>query len=108
MELDCHGRLDGFKDVYGRMSWDGPAPTITTGCFNPSKGRFLHPTEHRGITMREAALLQGFPGNYSFPVDLGKVRIATMIGNALPPSFVAMHARRLLFSASGAAREDVG
>lgn len=93
--LACHERLDGFKDVYGRMRWDQPAPTITTGCFNPSKGRFLHPEAHRGVTMREAALLQGFPGDYEFPVSLGKVRIATMIGNALPPAFVAAHADQL-------------
>lgn len=94
-QLACHKRWDGFYDVYGRLAWEKPAPTITTGCFNPSKGRFLHPREHRGITMREAALLQGFPPRYSFPVDLGRVRLATMIGNALPPRFVELHARRL-------------
>lgn len=96
MRLECHRNSDGFRDVYGRMAWDKPAPTITTGCFNPSKGRFLHPTAHRGITMREAALLQGFPPEYVFPVDLGRVRLATMIGNALPPSFIEMHAKQLL------------
>ena len=42
-QLDCHKRSDGFKDIYGRMAWDDVAPTITSGCFNPSKGRFLHP-----------------------------------------------------------------
>lgn len=93
--LACHKRSDGFKDVYGRMRWDRPAPTITTGCFNPSKGRFLHPKAHRGVTMREAALLQGFPADYKFPVNLGRVRLATMIGNALPPAFVASHADQL-------------
>src|SRR5260370_28005074 len=36
-QLDCHKSCDGFKDVYGRMAWDKVAPTITTGCFNPSK-----------------------------------------------------------------------
>ena len=90
--LECHKRCDGFKDVYGRMSWDDVAPTLTTGCFNPSKGRFLHPDEDRAITMREAAMLQTFPRKYKFPARLGKVAIATQIGNALPPEFVRRHA----------------
>ncbi|MGB9299792.1 MAG: DNA cytosine methyltransferase [Anaerolineae bacterium] len=93
LQLDCHRRCTGFKDVYGRMAWDHVAPTITSGCFNPSKGRFLHPEEDRGITMREAALLQGFPRGYKFPSTVNKTAIAAMIGNALPPPFVAAHAR---------------
>jgi DNA (cytosine-5)-methyltransferase 1 len=94
--LRCHRKSNGFFDVYGRMSWNDPAPTITTGCFNPSKGRFLHPTANRAITMREAALLQSFPRSYRFPAELGKVKIATMIGNALPPEFIKRHARKFL------------
>jgi DNA (cytosine-5)-methyltransferase 1 len=93
--LSCHEKCDGFKDVYGRMSWNDVAPTITTGCFNPSKGRFLHPRNHRAITMREAALLQGFPKRYKFPRPNSKVALAGMIGNALPPPFIAAHARRI-------------
>lgn len=92
-QLDCHARCNGFYDVYGRMAWDDVAPTITSGCFNPSKGRFLHPQENRAITMREAALLQGFPRRYKFPVVTNKEAIALMIGNALPPPFIAAHAR---------------
>jgi DNA (cytosine-5)-methyltransferase 1 len=79
--------------VYGRMHWNRVAPTITGGCFNPSKGRFLHPTEDRAITLREAALIQGFPSRYKFSPRAGKEAIAAMIGNALPPPFVAAHAR---------------
>ena len=94
-QLDCHKACNGFKDVYGRMAWDRVAPTITTGCFNPSKGRFLHPIRNRAITMREAALLQGFPKGYKFDVRHGKVALALMIGNALPPPFVAAHARSI-------------
>jgi DNA (cytosine-5)-methyltransferase 1 len=93
LQLPCHRRCNGFKDVYGRMSWDGVAPTITTGCFNPSKGRFLHPTRNRAITMREASLLQGFPHGYKFPNTDSKRAVAMMIGNALPPPFIAAHAR---------------
>ena len=96
LKLECHKNSDGFKDVYGRMAWDGPAPTITTGCFNPSKGRFLHPEANRAITMREAALLQSFPKSYKFPATLGKVKVAMMIGNALPPWFIKSHAKQLL------------
>ncbi|MHB9150708.1 MAG: DNA cytosine methyltransferase [Thermoleophilia bacterium] len=92
LQLECHRRCNGFKDVYGRMSWDRPAPTITSGCFNPSKGRFLHPEEDRAVTMREASLLQGFPPDYAFASE-SKIAVALMIGNALPPPFIEAHAR---------------
>lgn len=95
-QLECHKRCNGFKDVYGRMAWRKLAPTITSGCFNPSKGRFLHPEEDRAITMREAALLQGFPRWYKFPTTDNKTAVASMIGNALPPPFIAAHARIVL------------
>lgn len=95
LTLDCHKKSDGFKDIYGRMAWKEPSPTITTGCFNPSKGRFLHPVANRAISIREAALLQSFPLDYKFPAEMGKVRLATMIGNALPPEFIRRHARGL-------------
>jgi DNA (cytosine-5)-methyltransferase 1 len=78
------------------MSWDDLAPTITSGFFNPSKGRFLHPIRNRAITVREAALLQGFPKRYKFNASDGKVALALMIGNALPPPFVAAHARLMV------------
>ena len=94
-QLPCHRKFTGFKDVYGRMAWDSPAPTITSGCHNPSKGRFLHPTEDRAITLREAALLQGFPATYRFPATGGKLALAAMIGNALPPAFVRSHALKV-------------
>jgi DNA (cytosine-5)-methyltransferase 1 len=93
--LACHKRSDGYKDVYGRMEWDSLAPTITSGCINPSKGRFLHPVQNRAITLREAAILQGFPRRYKFDVSHGKEAIALMIGNALPPPFIAAHAKGL-------------
>jgi DNA (cytosine-5)-methyltransferase 1 len=87
-QLRCHRKFDGFNDVYGRMAWDDVAPTITGGCFNPSKGRFLHPHFDRAITLREAALLQTFPRRYRFPVRHGKETLSLMIGNALPPKFI--------------------
>lgn len=91
--LKCHKKLgSGFRDVYGRMSWDHPSPTITGGCINPSKGRFIHPTQNRAITLREAALLQTFPSRYKFLLHRGIYPAAQMIGNALPPEFIRRHA----------------
>jgi DNA (cytosine-5)-methyltransferase 1 len=87
-QLKCHeGENVGFNDVYGRLRWDDYSTTITGGCLNPSKGRFLHPEEDRCITAREAALLQSFPPDYKFPVNISKTQIALLIGNALPPKF---------------------
>lgn len=94
--LECHKRTNGFKDVYGRMAWDRPSPTITGGCSSPSKGRFLHPEEDRTITLREAALLQTFPPDYNFSLRGGKSRVAVMIGDALPPKFIKFHAVKIL------------
>ena len=68
------------------MAWDEVSPTITRGCGNPSKGRFIHPSENRAINMLEALILQGFPKTYKFPENLGIGKIASMIGEAFPPS----------------------
>lgn len=86
--LNCHKKKGvGFNDVYGRLRWDDYSTTITGGCLNPSKGRFLHPEQNRVITPREAALLQSFPKTYKFPIDIPKHSLALLIGNALPPKF---------------------
>src|SRR5882762_2729169 len=76
LRLKCHQKLEGFYDIYGRMAWDDVAPTITSGCNNPSKGRFLHPRLDRAITLREAAILQGFPTKYKFPAEIKKERVS--------------------------------
>jgi len=101
--LQCHKATDGFWDVYGRMAWDDVAPTLTGGCINPSKGRFLHPEQDRAITLREAALLQGFPRGYAFSLRQGRFRTAEMIGNAFPPPLAAAHAKRVRLALSAAA-----
>lgn len=93
--LDCHKKFDGFSDVYGRMAWDQPSPTITSGFVNPSKGRFLHPQEDRPLTLREAATLQGFSNDFAFLPDHGKYAVARMIGNAVPPRFARLQAAAL-------------
>ncbi|MHB8199133.1 MAG: DNA cytosine methyltransferase [Vulcanimicrobiaceae bacterium] len=95
MQLECHKRTDGFYDVYGRMKWDDVAPTITAGCINPSKGRFLHPESNRAVTLREAALLQSFPVDYRFSLRRGRFAVAEMIGNALPPLVVEKQAKAI-------------
>lgn len=88
MRLACHqryaetGRRGGWKDVFGRMSWNEPAPTLTTGCLSISKGRFAHPSQDRGITPREAARLQGFPDDFVFAGF--REHIGRQIGNAVP------------------------
>lgn len=95
MECDCHSRTSGYFDVYGRMVWDAVAPTITSGCHNPSKGRYLHPEADRSITLREAALLQSFPSDYQFSMARGKEHVAWQIGNAFPPTLIAACANAL-------------
>lgn len=86
--LKCHEDENiGFNDVYGRLRWDDYSTTITGGCLNPSKGRFLHPEQNRNISAREAAMLQSFPADYKFPLGIPKGNLALMIGNALPPAF---------------------
>lgn len=83
----CHkGKTDGFKDVYGRMWWDKPSPTITTKFFSLSNGRFGHPEEDRAISLREGAVLQSFPKNYIFKTT-SIANTARMIGNAVPPKY---------------------
>jgi DNA (cytosine-5)-methyltransferase 1 len=86
---DCHKKESGrsYRNVYGRMEWDSPAPTITTGCFSFGRGRFGHPEQDRAISLREAGLLQTFPADYAFVAPEGKVRFHDLgrhIGNAVP------------------------
>lgn len=95
--LDCHRNLgNGFHDVYGRMKWNQVAPTLTRFCSNPSKGRFLHPSQNRVISLHEAALLQTFPRAYKFPIKYGRSAISSMIGEALPPLLAKRQAGYLL------------
>ncbi len=82
--LECHKGCTGFKDVYGRMSWDKPGPTITTKSHSLSNGRFGHPEQDRAISLREAAALQTFPDDYFFYGSTETV--SRHIGNAVPPS----------------------
>lgn len=80
--LKCHKQFNGHTDVYGRMKWDEPSPTLTVKCFSLSNGRFGHPEQDRAISLREAAALQTFPDNYVFEGSMQD--IGRQIGNAVP------------------------
>lgn len=83
----CLSRLSrGYENSYGRMSWDAPSPTITSGALTPSMGRFGHPAEPRALSLREAALLQTFPIDYEFQTRT-IANAARQVGNALPVEF---------------------
>lgn len=86
---ECHKKKTGktYLGVYGRMKYDEPAPTLTTQFFGFGNGRFGHPTQARGISLREGALLQGFPPDYSFVPDDEPIQfkaLGRLIGNAVP------------------------
>lgn len=84
----------GLTDVFGRLWWDRPSVTIRTEFFKPEKGRYLHPTEDRPITLREAARLQGFPDSYKFSGSY--TQIAKQIGNAVPTALAESIAETVL------------
>jgi DNA (cytosine-5)-methyltransferase 1 len=75
----------GTTDVFGRLWWDRPALTIRTEFYKPEKGRYLHPSAHRPITVREAARLMSFPDDFVLPEDQAMSSIARQVGNAVPP-----------------------
>ena len=94
----CHQRPSGrwYGSVYGRMSWDEAAPTLTTQCNGFGNGRFGHPQQDRAISLREAALLQTFPATYEFFEPGSRWSIADAarsIGNAVPVSLARAIAR---------------
>lgn len=79
----CLDKIKGFADVYGRLFWDRPAITITHYARNPASGRFVHPEQHRGLTIRECAQLQSFPKGFTFSGQSDA--IYKQIGEAVPP-----------------------
>jgi len=77
-----------FTSAYGRMTWNKPAPTLTTHCTGLSNGRYGHPVQNRAISLREAALLQSFPETYKFDNEDRELSVSILarhIGNAVPP-----------------------
>lgn len=88
-----------FPDIYGRLAWDRPAPTVTRECSHPGNGRYSHPVQDRLLTVREMALIQGFPKDYQFRGSLSfKYR---QIGDAVPPMVAEQIARAILADAAG-------
>ncbi|EMY0612441.1 DNA cytosine methyltransferase [Yersinia enterocolitica] len=87
LRLKCHQKVDtnsgGWPDVYGRLEWDKQCPTITAGFDSFTRGRYGHPSQNRAITLREGAMLQGFPIDYRFYGTRDAIRL--QIGNAVPP-----------------------
>ena len=82
--LPCHQRHPkAHKDVFGRMAWDAPSPTLTCRCTDVYCGRFIHPQQDRGISLREAAALQTFDDSYEF-FGGSFLEQARQIGNAVP------------------------
>lgn len=82
---ECH--QDGnhsYKSMYGRLRWDEPAQTITSGYGSPGQGRYIHPSRKRVLTPHEAARLQFFPDSFSFEKVETRTALANMIGNAVP------------------------
>ena len=92
--LDCHKKIGGYTDVYGRMAWERPAPTLTSKCNSISNGRYGHPEQDRAISLREAAAIQTFPDDYVFYGMNGQ--IARQIGNAVPVAFAEVLGRHIL------------
>lgn len=88
LNTQCHKKTIGYYDVYGRMSWDRPAPTLTTRCVSYSNGRYGHPVQNRAISLREAAAIQSFPDYFVFYTPISVA--ARHVGNAVPPR-MAMH-----------------
>ena len=94
---DCHRtKAHTYQSVYGRMSWDSPAPTITGGFMTMGRGRFVHPQERRTLTPREAARVQFFPEFFDFSPLTTRKSIAEAIGNAVPPKMSMVFAAALL------------
>ena len=98
LQLEAYKDDDSiFADVYGRMYWDRPAPTITTRFNSLSNGRFGHPEQHRAISLREGAILQTFPRKFRFNGS-NIASITRQIGNAVPPKMaqrVGLHIKKL-------------
>lgn len=90
----CLDKTKGFSDVYGRLAWDKPSITITHYARNPASGRYTHPEQDRGLTAREAALLQSFPKGFEFTGKFDDVY--RQIGEAVPPMLSAAIATNVL------------
>ncbi len=85
-----------YKSMYGRLRWDEPAQTITSGYGSPGQGRFFHPVQPRTLTAHEAARLQFFPDFFDFSLETRRKKLAKLIGNAVPPKLAEVLVASLL------------
>ena len=81
----CHQDGHTYKSMYGRLRWEEPAQTITSGFSSIGQGRYMHPERLRALTAHEAARIQGFPDYFDFSAAVTRRALTTMIGNAVPP-----------------------
>jgi DNA (cytosine-5)-methyltransferase 1 len=88
----CHQGDHSYVSMYGRLSWDKPAQTLTSGFGSIGQGRYMHPDLTRALTPHEAARFQGFPDYFEFAPLPTRASLATMIANAVPPE----RARRII------------
>ena len=84
----CHQFEHTYRSMYGRLRWDEPAQTITTGFGSMGQGRYVHPSEPRTLTPHEAARLQTLPDFLDFSAVKQRTQLARLIGNAVPPLLV--------------------
>ncbi len=93
----CHQNdTHSYKSMYGRLNWNQPAQTITSGFGSIGQGRFMHPDLPRALTAHEAARIQGFPDYFDFSGCPTRTALATMIGNAVPPQLGSAILQRVL------------
>jgi DNA (cytosine-5)-methyltransferase 1 len=81
----CHQSNHSYRSMYGRLRWDAPAQTITSGFGSMGQGRYVHPSRPRTLTPHEAARLQFLPDYMTFASVKRRGQLAQMIGNAAPP-----------------------
>ena len=92
----CHQSEHSYTAMYGRMSWDAPAQTVTTGFNSMGQGRYVHPRDRRVITPHEAARLQMLPDYVNFGSVRTRKHLSTLIGNAVPPPLTFELGKRLI------------
>jgi len=103
---ECHHGSHSYVSMYGRLRWDAPAQTITTGFGSMGQGRFVHPSLPRTITPHEAARLQTLPDFFALDPEKGRGAWATVIGNAVPPLLIVHLTEPLLRALPAVAGAD--
>jgi DNA (cytosine-5)-methyltransferase 1 len=92
----CHRSEHSYVSMYGRLEWDEPAQTVTTGFGSMGQGRYVHPTRQRTLTPHEAARLQMLPDFWDFSAARSRGALARLIGNTVPPPLASAIAERVL------------